>query len=56
MEGFDMNALDELLGFREKGLKSVVILPLGYRDTSGDWLVNLKKYRTPKEDFITELK
>ena len=56
MEGFDMNALDELLGLREKGLKSVVILPLGYRETSGDWLVNLKKYRTPNEEFITELK
>ena len=56
MEGFDMNALDELLGLREKGLKSVVILPLGYRETSGDWLVNLKKYRTPKEEFITEIK
>lgn len=56
MEGFDMNALDELLGLREKGLKSVVILPLGYRDTSGDWLVNLKKYRTPNDEFITELK
>ena len=56
MEGFDMNALDELLGLREKGLKSVVILPLGYRETSGDWLVNLKTYRTPNEEFITELK
>jgi len=56
MEGFDMNALDELLGLREKGLKSVVILPLGYRDTSGDWLVNLKKYRTANDEFITELK
>lgn len=56
MEGFDMNALDELLGLREKGLKSVVILPLGYRDTTGDWLVNLKKYRTPNEEFITEIK
>ena len=56
MEGFDMNALDELLGLREKGLKSVVILPLGYRDTNGDWLVNLKKYRTANDEFITELK
>lgn len=56
MEGFDMNALDELLGLRDKGLKSVVILPLGYRETSGDWLVNLKKYRTPNEEFITEIK
>lgn len=56
MEGFDMAALDELLGLREKGLNSVVILPLGYRDTSGDWLVNLKKYRTPNDEFIIELK
>ena len=56
MEGFNNQALDELLGFAEKGLKSVVILPLGYRDTSGDWLVNLKKYRTPKDEFITEIK
>ncbi len=55
MEGFDSKALDEVLGLSEKGLKSVVILPLGYRDTSGDWLVNLKKYRTPKDEFITEI-
>ncbi len=56
MEGFDMNALDELLELREKGLKSVVILPLGYREKGGDWLVNLKKYRTPKDEFIIEIK
>ena len=56
MEGFDNNALDELLGLSEKGLKSVVILPLGYREESGDWLLNLKKYRTPVEDFVTEIK
>ena len=56
MEGFDNKGLDEILGLNEKGLRSVVILPLGYRDTSGDWLVNLKKYRTPKEEFITEIK
>lgn len=56
MEGFDNQSLDELLGFKEKGLKSAVILPLGYRDENGDWLVNLKKYRTPKEEFVTEIK
>ena len=55
MEGFDSEALDELLGLPEKGLKSVVILPLGYRDETNDWLINLKKYRTPKEEFITEI-
>lgn len=56
MEGFDYNALDELLNLKEKGLRSAVILPLGYRDAANDWLVNMKKVRTPKEQFITEIK
>lgn len=55
MEGFDKDKLDELLGLKEQGLKSVVILPLGYRADEGDWLVNLKKVRTPKEGFVTEI-
>jgi len=38
---------------REKGLKSCVILTLGYRQADKDWLVNLKKVRKPKEDLIT---
>lgn len=56
MEGFDANALDELLGLRAKGLRSVTILPLGYREADKDWLVNLKKIRRPKEEFVTELR
>jgi nitroreductase len=56
MEGFDNAALDELLNLKEKGLRSVTLLPLGYRDAENDWLVNLKKVRTPKARFITELK
>lgn len=56
MEGFNYNALDELLNLKEKGLKSAVLLPLGYRDEANDWLVKLKKVRTPKEKFITEIK
>lgn len=56
MEGFDNNALDELLHLNEKGLRSVVILPLGFREEAGDWLVNLKKYRTPTDEFVTEIK
>jgi len=53
MEGFDSAKLDEILGLGALGLKSVVILPVGYRDAQEDWLVNLKKVRTPKEEFIT---
>src|SRR5450830_1239126 len=56
MEGFDPAALDEILGLRAKGLRSVVILPLGYREAEGDWLVNLKKVRRPTEEFISDVK
>ena len=55
MEGFSPEAVDEVLNLKEKGLKSVLLLPLGYRDASNDWLVNLTKVRKPKEDFITEV-
>ena len=53
MEGFDPAALDKILDLKEKGLRSVVMLPLGYRKSDEDWLVNLKKVRKPKEAFIT---
>lgn len=53
IEGFDADALDEILNLREKGLRSCVILPLGYRDVEKDWLVNLKKVRKSKEDLVT---
>ncbi|WP_310991628.1 NAD(P)H-dependent oxidoreductase [Aequorivita marina] len=55
MEGFNPEDIDELLNLKGQGLKSALILTLGYRDESEDWLVNMKKVRTPKEDFITEL-
>ena len=55
MEGFDKTKMDEILGLEKLGLKSVAILPIGYRDEGRDWLVNLKKVRTPRERFITEL-
>lgn len=55
VEGFLPEKLDELLKLDGTGYKSTVILPLGYRDTAGDWLVNMKKVRTPKEAFISEM-
>jgi len=51
MEGFIGEELDELLGLKSKGLKSVLLLPIGYRDTENDWLVNMKKVRNPKDNF-----
>ena len=56
MEGFDPDALDKILSLREKGLRSVAILPLGYRQEEGDWLVNLEKIRKPMCKFVTEVK
>ena len=53
MEGFDPNAVDEILGLREKGLRSCVLLPVGYRDTERDWLVSLPKVRKPKSELVT---
>jgi len=55
MEGFDPAKVDEILNLTERGLRSVVILPLGYRDEAGDWLANLKKVRRPREQFISEV-
>jgi len=54
MEGFDNAKFDEILKLNELGLKSVTILPLGYRDEANDWLVGLKKVRQPKENFVLE--
>ena len=56
MEGFDPKAVDEILGLDKRGLRSVVIMPLGYRADEGDWLVNMKKVRRSRENFITEVK
>ena len=55
MEGFQNAALDELLGLKEKGLRSVTLLALGYRDTENDRLVHLKKVRRPKDELIIEI-
>lgn len=55
MEGFDPNAVDKILGLRDKGLRSCVLLPVGYRKAEEDWLVNLKKVRKSKEDLVTFL-
>ncbi|WP_431265896.1 nitroreductase family protein [Roseateles chitinivorans] len=55
MEGFDPEALDEILQLRQRGLRSVVILPVGYRDEAGDWLVGLKKVRRSRDALISEI-
>lgn len=56
MEGFSNEALDEILDLRAKNLRSVLMLPLGYRDAENDWLVNLNKTRRSREELIAEVK
>ncbi|WP_127114843.1 NAD(P)H-dependent oxidoreductase [Shimia sediminis] len=55
MEGFDAAKVDEILGLKEKGLRSVVLLPLGYRQDGADWLLPMKKVRKAKEAMVTEI-
>lgn len=55
MEGFDPDKVDAILGLRERGLRSVLLLPLGHRAAEGDWLVDLKKVRRSRADFIIEM-
>lgn len=55
MEGFDPAKVDEILGLREKGLRSVTLLPLGYRAAEGDWLLGQAKVRRDLNEMVTEI-
>lgn len=52
MEGFDPEALDTVLGLNEKGLRSTVIMALGYRDEDKDYLSKAAKIRRSKEELF----
>ncbi|UZT97718.1 nitroreductase family protein [Chryseobacterium fluminis] len=51
-EGFSNEVVDEILGLKELGLKSVSLLYLGYRDQDNDWMASMKKVRIPMEEFV----
>lgn len=55
MEGFDPDALDAALGLQEKGLRSTVILTLGYRDAAKDYLSAAAKVRRDKSELFVRL-
>ena len=55
MEGFDPAQVDAILGLREKGLRSVTLMPLGYRAAEGDWLNGAKKVRKPMDELVTRV-
>jgi len=54
LEGFSASALDQVLGLKEKGLKSVVMLALGYRDEENDYLSAAPKVRVPAEELFVK--
>ncbi|UAB83931.1 NAD(P)H-dependent oxidoreductase [Zunongwangia sp. SCSIO 43204] len=54
MEGFLPEEYDELLNLKEKNLKSVLVLPVGYR-AKDDIFSSFKKVRRPEEDTIINI-
>ncbi len=55
MEGFDNKAVDELLDLPAQGLKSAVILALGYKDEDTDWWSRLERVRRPAEELFVKI-
>lgn len=55
MEGFNPAALDEVLKLDKKGLQSVVILSIGYRDAEKDYLTGAAKVRRAYNDFFIKI-
>jgi nitroreductase len=51
MEGFNAAAYDEILGLKEKDLRTVVIAAVGFR-AAEDGMQHAKKVRRPLEDFV----
>lgn len=55
VEGFDNKRVDEVLDLGKMGLKSVVMMYLGYADRENDWLAPMRKVRIPKEEFVIKV-
>ncbi len=51
MEGFNPAQVDELLELKDKGLKSVLLLPIGHRKED-DMFASMEKVRLPLEDVV----
>ena len=52
MEGFNPDSFDEILDLHAIGLKSVVLLALGYRDIANDPNANKQKVRIPANELF----
>jgi len=55
MEGFNPDAVDEILNLKAQGLRSVTILALGYRDAEKDFLATAKKVRRHRDHLIKKV-
>jgi nitroreductase/dihydropteridine reductase len=55
MEGFVPAGVDEVLGLKEKGLTSVCLLALGYRDEEKDFLSKAAKVRRADEELFIHI-
>ncbi|WGD34716.1 NAD(P)H-dependent oxidoreductase [Olleya sp. YS] len=51
MEGFNPEDYDRVLNLKNKKLKSVLVMPIGYR-AENDFMANLKKVRKPIEESV----
>lgn len=54
MEGFDPLAYDRYFNLNEKGMRSVLLMPIGYR-AEDDIFADMKKVRKNLEDSIIEI-
>lgn len=52
LEGFNPAALDELLGLKNLGLRSAVLLAIGHRDNANDYMLKLKKVRKSRSQLF----
>ncbi len=55
MEGFDCGRLDELLALSGRGLRSCVLMAIGYRDEVNDYMLRLKKVRKSESELFIKL-
>ncbi len=53
MEGFEADELDKILNLKEKGLRSTLMLPVGYSDVENDYVAKLKKVRKSMDKMVT---
>lgn len=54
IEGFSPTDYDKLLGLKEKGLRSVLVVPVGYRATT-DKYIDIPKVRFSQDKIVTTI-